>query len=429
MEEVLRSSIEIVQSPEQSVEEIRNGIKEARSLFSAYRLTLLSVQELTASVKSSEIIDERKQLEETTAKRKEFLDSVIKDSDEQIKSLLLEAQSIRSSTTGSINSVTSTRLKAKAKAAAAVKKAELHKQRIEIESRSALLIEEEELALARRKRSEKARLEALRLDEEAAIALAKAKAIEDELQLSGASVHSQTPSLPNLPQVNPKERVQKYLDSHEEPFCLSHDITKGEDLHSEQKHHAENEPGAKVKQEPDAKQKIPFYSELNPNSPPFTHTSDPLSTTMGSYIGFMARRELISNKIEKFDDRPENYHTWRGSFENMIAGVKISPSEQLSLIIEYTTNESKRLAQRLRNAYIDNPGEGLKEVWCKLGERFGSNSVVTQVHLQKINSFPKIGMQNNKQLQEFGDLLLELQCAKNDGRIKGLQILDEPVYL
>ena len=101
--------IEIVQSPEQSVEEIRNGIKEARSLFRAYWLTLLSVQELTASVKSSEIIDERKQLEETTAKCKEFLDSVIKDSDEQIKSLLLEAQSTRSSTTGSINSVTSTR--------------------------------------------------------------------------------------------------------------------------------------------------------------------------------------------------------------------------------------------------------------------------------------------------------------------------------
>ena len=66
--------IEIVQSPEQCVEEIRSGIKEARSLFSAYRLTLLSVQELTASVKSSEIVDERKQLEETAAKRKEFLD-------------------------------------------------------------------------------------------------------------------------------------------------------------------------------------------------------------------------------------------------------------------------------------------------------------------------------------------------------------------
>ena len=248
------------------------------------------------------------------------------------------------------------------------------------------------------------KLEALRLYEEAAIALANAKVIEVELQLSGASVHSQTPSLTNLPQVNPKESVQKYLDSQEEPVCLSHDITKGEDLHSEQKRHPENEPGAKLKQEPDAKQKIPLYSELNPNCLPFTPTPTPFQTPMGTYIEFMARRELISNKIEKFNDRPENYHTWRGSFKNMIAVVKISPSEHLFLIIEYTTKESKRLAQRLRNAYIDNPGEGLKEVWYKLGERFGSNSVVTQVHLQKINSFPKRGMQDNKQPQKFGDL-------------------------
>ena len=38
-------------------------------------------------------------------------------------------------------------------------------------------------------------------------------------------------------------------------------------------------------------------------------------------------------------------------------------------------------------------------------------------------------MQNNKQPQEFGDFVLELQFAKNDGRLKGLQILDLPAYL
>ncbi|XP_078367158.1 uncharacterized protein LOC144651138 [Oculina patagonica] len=113
----------------------------------------------------------------------------------------------------------------------------------------------------------------------------------------------------------------------------------------------------------------------------------------------------------------------------MIKGVNLSPSEQLSLIIENTTNESKRLVQRLSNAYIQNPGKGLNEVWLKLGERFGSNAVVTQVHLEKLRTFPKIGNRENKQLQEFGDLLLESQCAKNDGGLRGLKILDEPAYL
>ena len=52
-----------------------------------------------------------------------------------------------------------------------------------------------------------------------------------------------------------------------------------------------------------------------------------------------------------------------------------------------------------------------------------------QVHHEKLNTFPKIGNHEIKQLQEFGDLLVELQCAKNDGALRGLKILDEPAYL
>ena len=85
------------------------------------------MQELTASVTSGEIIEDRKQLKETAARRKEFVDSVLKDANEQLKSLLLESQSIRSSSKGSVNSVTSTRLEAKAKAAAALKKKRVDK--------------------------------------------------------------------------------------------------------------------------------------------------------------------------------------------------------------------------------------------------------------------------------------------------------------
>jgi hypothetical protein len=78
----------------------------------------------------------------------------------------------------------------------------------------------------------------------------------------------------------------------------------------------------------------------------------------------MARRELIANKIEKFDDSPENFHTWKPSFKNMTRNINITPSEELSLIIEYTTNESKKLIQKLRNAYIENP----EKEWQKCGQ-------------------------------------------------------------
>ena len=113
----------------------------------------------------------------------------------------------------------------------------------------------------------------------------------------------------------------------------------------------------------------------------------------------------------------------------MLKDITMTPQEELSLLTEYTSKESRKLVQKLRNAYIQNPAKGVKEVWLKLGERFGSDVVLTKAYLDKIGSFPKVGYRENKKLQEFGDLLLSLQCAKDDGQLKGLKILDEPIFL
>ena len=94
----------MVQTLDQSTEEIRKGIKETRCLFNTYQLELLSLQEFTANASDCEILEERKRLEETAARRKEFLESVLKDANEQIKGLLFEVESMRSAASGSINS-------------------------------------------------------------------------------------------------------------------------------------------------------------------------------------------------------------------------------------------------------------------------------------------------------------------------------------
>ena len=80
-------------------------------------------------------------------------------------------------------------------------------------------------------------------------------------------------------------------------------------------------------------------------------------------------------------------------------------------MLVYTTGESKRLVQRLRNAYIENPAAGVRESWKKLGERFGSTAVITNVHLNKLATFPALAPKDNKGLQELGDLLLEIGRA------------------
>lgn len=109
---------------------------------------------------------------------------------------------------------------------------------------------------------------------------------------------------------------------------------------------------------------------------------------------------------------------WKAAFKNR--GVDITASEELGLIIEYTTNVSKKRFQRLCNAYSQNPAEGLEVARKKLSERFGSDAVVTQVHLDKLTTSPKLAAKDNKGLQELGDLLLELQCVKQDGGLAGL---------
>ena len=133
---------------------------------------------------------------------------------------------------------------------------------------------------------------------------------------------------------------------------------------------------------------------------------------MECFIEFMARRELIANKIEKFDDCLENLNTWKAAFKNMTNDVNITASEELALMLEYTTGESKRLVQRLHNAYIENPTAGVRESWKKLGERFGSTAVITNVHLNKLTTFPALAPKDNKGLQELGDLLFRVAVRK-----------------
>ena len=66
-------------------------------------------------------------------------------------------------------------------------------------------------------------------------------------------------------------------------------------------------------------------------------------------------------------------------------------SEELSLITEHTTKNSKTLVQQLCSVYIKNPAKGVKEVWKRLDERFGSSIVVTKAHLDKLTQFLNIG--------------------------------------
>lgn len=92
----------------------------------------------------------------------------------------------------------------------------------------------------------------------------------------------------------------------------------------------------------------------------------------------------------------ENFNTWKAAFRNMAKDVDLTTS---------------RLAL-LHNAYIENPTARVRESWKKPGKCFGSTAVITNLHLNKLTMFPALAAKDNKGLEEWRDLLLELQCAK-----------------
>ncbi|KAK3507778.1 hypothetical protein QTP70_000334 [Hemibagrus guttatus] len=106
---------------------------------------------------------------------------------------------------------------------------------------------------------------------------------------------------------------------------------------------------------------------------------------------YLARRELVNSGLFKFDDRPENYWAWKSSFAKAIEG---------------------------------NPDTGLRKAWERLEDCYGSPEIIEKSLFDRVDSFPKISNKDAKKLRELGDLLQEVESAKNEGYLPGLTYLD-----
>ena len=395
----------------------------------------MSLVDFITNATAKEFLDEIKIAEDVLNKRKEFVKTAIGEANERKNSLLDELGSVYSRSRShascprshaSSTSSIAVRAKLKAEAAAALKKVQMHQKRIQFEYESALRLEREErklneerLAFERKKREEQAQMQTLVLNEEAAVAQARADAIDEELGFKEQDIDEY--NVHEIPSIEPTQRVLDFLNSQsEKPIIVETQDTPPSHIRTHSPERQAYTAPTQGTQDPELMQ---AYAS------PVNQGVDPGRNTVESCIRFMARREVIANRIEKFEDRPENYHTWKAAFKNMLSGINITPSEELSLMVEYTSNEAKKLVQRLRNAYIERPSEGVKIAWKKMGERFGSSAVLTQAHLNKLNAVSVIGRRDNKKIQELADLLMELQCAKHDGSLTGLAVLDEPTYI
>nr|XP_055053759.1 uncharacterized protein LOC129438884 [Misgurnus anguillicaudatus] len=139
---------------------------------------------------------------------------------------------------------------------------------------------------------------------------------------------------------------------------------------------------------------------------------------------FLARRDLLTGGLSRFNDKPENYWAWKSSFCNAIEGLGLKPSEELDLLIQWLGSDSSEQARRIRSVHINHPDIGLRMVWTRLEECYGSAEAIEAALFNKLERFPKLSNKDPQRLRELGDLLLELQAAKSEGYLPGMTFLD-----
>ena len=266
--------------------------------------------------------------------------------------------------------------------------------------------------------------------------MARAKAIDEELGFGNEY------QLPDLPVEEPCKRVEEFISSQlgessprgQKPSALrftapgfTANLIKEEKPRRQElntpRFTVPGFPAKSVK-----KEKQDPLEELNPGASPSTPSqtvqfSNP-ADRMECFIQFMARRELIANKIEKFDARPENFNTWKAAFKNMTNDVNITASEELALMLEYTTGKSKiATATQCLRRESDCGGTRILE---KAGRTFWLDRSYYQCASEQTHNVPCVGIQGQQRSARIGGLTVRVAVCK---RRWWSAILDEPAFL
>ncbi len=161
--------------------------------------------------------------------------------------------------------------------------------------------------------------------------------------------------------------------------------------------------------------RLPAPSIIPPASAPLP--SDPLAQ-------YLARRDLVVSGLYQFDDKPENFRAWQSSFTNAVAEAPLTATQELDLMTKWLGRESSEQVRRIRSVHVNDANVALHKAWERLRDCYAAPEIIEQSLFQRLDSFPRISAKDHTKLRELGDLLMEIQGAKEDGYLAGLSYLD-----
>ncbi|KAI3352353.1 hypothetical protein L3Q82_005321 [Scortum barcoo] len=165
----------------------------------------------------------------------------------------------------------------------------------------------------------------------------------------------------------------------------------------------------------------PLATPFMPHNP---HTPASTSHPAEPFAQYMARRDLVTSGLYQYDDRPENFRAWYSSFAGAIAEVHLTPTQELDLMTKWLGKESSNQVKRIRSVHVTNPTLALQKAWERLHECYAAPEIIEKSLFQRLDNFARLTIKDNVKLRELGDLLQEIQGAKEDGYLPGLSYLD-----
>ncbi|XP_076862530.1 uncharacterized protein LOC143514793 [Brachyhypopomus gauderio] len=159
--------------------------------------------------------------------------------------------------------------------------------------------------------------------------------------------------------------------------------------------------------------------------PPSSYSSPKVDdVSVNDFMRYLARRELVSTGLLRFNDKPQNYRAWKRSFESAIHGLCLTSSEEMDLLLKWLGKDSAEHVERIRAIHINRPDAGLAMIWNRLDQMYGAAEIIEDALFKRIETFPKITHQDYSKLIKLSDLLSELLAAKDEGDLPGLAFLD-----
>ncbi|XP_057210619.1 uncharacterized protein LOC130566840 [Triplophysa rosa] len=186
--------------------------------------------------------------------------------------------------------------------------------------------------------------------------------------------------------------------------------------------HYPNRPpdGAKRPQQKDEMQQA-SHNLLQPQR---RTSSNNVDSTISDLARFLAKSQLVTGGLTKFDNKPESYLSWKATFQTTTRDLGITASEEMNLLVKWLGPESSEHAKRLKAVNIKHPPAGLDMIWKRLEECYGSPEAIENSLFSRVQTFPKLSSKEPHKLRDLSDLLCELHAAKLDGYLPGLSYLD-----